>query len=317
MKMTGMLGALALAASMAQAQTRAPDSPPPAARAPDMTPDGTGSGPYPASKAVDPALPGHVVYRPMDLAAVKGQLGVLVWGNGGCRADGASARHHLMEIASHGYVVIAPGAILSGPGAPPTVDRQDRRAADGRLPMVQTTPEQVRAGLDWALNENRRAGSPLRGRIDPAQLAVAGHSCGGLQALIVGADPRIRSVIVHNSGVFTDGSNPITGITVDKSLLAKIHTPILYVLGGRDDVAWPNGSDDFERIDHVPAALVTADVGHGGTFAQPNGGRAAQIAVDWLNWTLRGDRAAGHSFIGADCALCADAAWSIRTKNIR
>ena len=54
-----------------------------------------------------------------------------LWGaahtiNGGCSDDGASSRFHLLEIASHGYLVIASGRILSGPGAPP---REPRPAA--------------------------------------------------------------------------------------------------------------------------------------------------------------------------------------------
>ena len=67
----------------------------------------------------------YVVYQPKDLAGAesKGKLGVYVWGNGGCSADGASSRFHLTEIASHGYVVIVPGKILSGPKAPPRAGR--------------------------------------------------------------------------------------------------------------------------------------------------------------------------------------------------
>ncbi|RYE04070.1 MAG: hypothetical protein EOP61_02045, partial [Sphingomonadales bacterium] len=83
-------------------------------------PDTKGTGPWAARKEVDPTLPDHVVYRPANLSALaKRKLGVLVWGNGGCVDDGASARFHLAEIASHGYLVIAPGKILSGPGAAP------------------------------------------------------------------------------------------------------------------------------------------------------------------------------------------------------
>src|SRR3712207_5557475 len=61
----------------------------------DALPDTKGTGPYPALKEVDPLLPTHVVYRPADLSRLgKKKLGVLVWGNGGCRDDGASARLH-------------------------------------------------------------------------------------------------------------------------------------------------------------------------------------------------------------------------------
>ena len=41
--------------------------------------------------------------------------------------------------------------------------------------------------IDWALKENIRKGSPYYGRIDATQIAVSGWSCGGVQALQVGA----------------------------------------------------------------------------------------------------------------------------------
>jgi dienelactone hydrolase len=279
-------------------------------------PDTPGTGPYPAFKQVDPTLPDHVVYRPRDLSKLgKTKLAVLVWGNGGCRDDGASARHHLAQIASHGYLAIAPGKILSGPGAVTVAPRPTDGGVEARQ-GVATTYRDVLAGIDWAVAENARKGSPYYGKIDTAKVAVAGHSCGGLQAIQAGADPRVKTVIVHNSGVFTDGTNPIKGMTVDKSLLLKLHTPVLYVLGGKLDVAWVNGSDDYKRIGHVPVALLDAPVGHGGTFREVNGGEVAGFAVDWLNWQLRGDKRAAKRFVGAGCGLCQNPKWKLERKGI-
>ncbi|GAA0298687.1 hypothetical protein GCM10009087_05650 [Sphingomonas oligophenolica] len=282
----------------------------------DAMPDTPGSGPYPAAKLVDPGFADHVIYRPANLKALGSRkLGVLVWGNGGCSADGASARLHLEEIASHGYLVIAPGRVLSGPGAPPRTKSPGAPGALGAL-GVDTTTAQVAAGIDWALAENARPASPLYRRIDPQMVAVSGHSCGGLQALQIAGDPRIRAVIIHNSGIFADGTNPIRGITVDKSLLQTLHTPILYIMGGPTDIAWPNGNDDYRRIDKVPAVLVSLGVGHGGTFHQPNGGRVTQVDVAWLDWQLRHDNAAARWFSGASCRLCTNSEWTVLKKKI-
>ena len=77
-----------------------------------------------------------------------------------------------------------------------------------------------------------------------------------------------------------------------------------------------NGNDDFDRIDSVPAAIVSTPVGHGGTFQQANGGKVSQVDVAWLAWQLRGDAAMGHWFKGADCRLCAAPDWTIRKKRI-
>ncbi|RSV41208.1 hypothetical protein CA234_10070 [Sphingomonas sp. ABOLE] len=275
--------------------------------------DTPGTGPYPAVKRTDSALPDHVLYQPADLSALGAKkLGVLVWGNGACSDDGASVRLHLAEIASHGYLVIAPGRILTGPGAPPPPQTPPPPGPLG----IRTTTAQVAAGIDWALAENARRGSPLFGRIDPRLVAVSGHSCGGLQALEIAADPRVHAVIVHNSGVFKDGTNPIRGITIDKAALRRLHTPVLYVMGGPSDIAWPNGNDDFDRIDTVPAMLASLDVGHGGTFQDANGGRVTPVDVAWLEWQLRGDPAAARWFQGPDCRLCTDPAWTVRKKRI-
>lgn len=283
----------------------------------DARPDTPGTGPFAAIKEVDPSLPDHVVYRPADLGKLGGRkLGVLVWGNGGCAADGASARFHLLEIASHGYLVIAPGKIMTGMARPPRAPAPGPAGAPPQLPPVATTARDVAVGIDWALAENARATSRYKGLVDPASIAVAGHSCGGLQALQIAADPRVRTVLVHNSGVFTDGTNPIQGLKVDKSLLKTVHTPIIYFIGGKGDVAYPNGTDDFARIDHVPAVLVDSDVGHGGTFREPNGGKVAQLSVDWLEWQLRGDKEAARTFVGPDCRLCGDPKWSIQRKGL-
>lgn len=282
-----------------------------------VLPDSPGTGPYPAIKEVDARFPDHVVYRPRNLQALgKQRLGVLVWGNGGCRSDGARQRLHLLELASHGFLVIAPGSIESGPGTAPVEPNPMDRRVGPPVETIKTTAAQVAAGIDMALAENARAGSPYFGRIDPAQIAVSGTSCGGLQALMVAADPRIKAVVVHNSGVFKDGSNPIRGLTVDKSLLLKLHTPVLYILGGPSDVAFPNGSDDFDKIEHVPVVLASIDVGHGGTFRERNGGAVAPVAVDWLAWQLRGDQKAAKRFTGTPCGLCQEAGWTVRRKKI-
>jgi len=279
------------------------------------TPDLPGTGNFPAMREVPSGLPDHIVYRPRNLEALGDRpLGVVLWGNGGCYDDAASARLHLLEIASHGYVAIAPGKAYSGPGAITAPPRVPHRPGE-KFPPVKTMPSDLIAGLDWILGENERAGSPFEGLINSNMIAVAGHSCGGLQAIAVSADPRIATTIVHNSGVLDpDAFNPINGFSVAKAELRAMHGPVLYILGGESDIAYPNGMDDFERIGHVPVAVANLDVGHGGTFQQPYGGRAAAVAVNWLEWQLRGDEAASLWFVGENCRLCQDADWTYAAK---
>lgn len=275
-----------------------------------------GSGPYPAMMEVDPSLARHVVYRPHDLSAFGGarKLGIYVWGNGACSDDGASVPNHLLEIASYGYLVIASGytgeelkRVQAARGEP----------QEGAPPVMPTSAQDMRDGLDWALAENGRAGSPYRGKLDPEMTAASGFSCGGVQALeLATSDERINALIVHNSGLFPEDAERMAGMDLPKSALARLRMPVLYVQGGESDIAWNNGYDDFTRIDHVPAALVGLPVGHGGTYFEPHGGAAAMIATDWLEWQLRGDKAAARTFIGANCRLCTVPGWTIERKKL-
>lgn len=277
----------------------------------DATPDMPGTGPYPALKEIDPGLSDHVIYRPADLAALgRTKLGVYVFGNGGCTDDGASARLHLLEVASHGYLAIAPGAIYNGPGRS---ERPQQPASDPAT-AAPTRPVQLREAIDWALAENDRAGSRYFGRIDTSAIAISGYSCGGVQALMVADDPRARTAVIMNSGLFVDGPTRMAGMDVTKNLLVGLHFPTLYILGGPTDIAYPNGMDDFSHIDHVPVAVANIDRGHGGTYWEPNGGAAARVVVDWLDWRLRANTAAARTFLGAECGLCVDPAWTLETK---
>lgn len=283
-------------------------------------PDTPGTGAFPAIKEEVASLPDHVVYRPADLGRLGSRkLGLYLFGNGGCSNDGASSRLHLLEIASHGYLAIALGRIRTGPGAtaPPDPPRPPAApGAPGTLPPPATDAKGLVAALDWALARNADVSSPYHGRIDPTAVAVSGYSCGGLQALQVAADPRIRTLVVMNSGLFNEGS-PIPGMNVPKSLLETLHAPTLYVLGGETDIAYANGMDDFARIGRVPAFVGNVvGVGHGGTYWEPNGGRAAAAVVAWLDWQLRGDERAATTFVGKSCGLCVDAAWKVDKKRI-
>ena len=287
-------------------------------------PDTPGTGAFPALKEEVPSLPDHVVYRPADLGKLGStKLGLYLFGNGGCSNDGASSRMHLLEIASHGYLAIALGRIRSGPGAttPPSPAPKPAPPPAGGAPpaglAAATDAKGLITALDWALAQNADPASPYRGRIDPTAVAVSGYSCGGLQALQVASDPRIKTLVVMNSGIFNDGASRITGVSVSKALLDTLHTPTLYVLGGETDIAYQNGMDDFARINHVPVFVGNVvGVGHGGTYWEPNGGKAAAAVVSWLDWQLRGDKRAAGMFVGRDCALCVDPAWKIDKKRI-
>ena len=274
-------------------------------------PDSIGTGPFPAKKLQYPGLPQAVVYQPTDLGRLgRLKMPIYVFGNGACSEDGASQRQHLLEVASNGYLVIAPGGIYSGPGVTVT-------PASWAAHRDKTKYRQLGEEIDWANAENSRKGSPFYHKLDTAHVAVSGYSCGGIQALKYAGDPRVSTFVIMNSGILNSDSAGSGEMAAEKSLLAKIDKPILYVLGGKDDVAYPNGMDDFARLPPVPAAVINTPVTHDGTYSEPNGGRAAQAVVAWLQWQLRGDRAAATWFLGKDCKLCRSPDWQISTRNLQ
>jgi hypothetical protein len=59
------------------------------------------------------------------------------------------------------------------------------------------------------------------------------------------------------------------------------------------------------------------NAGHLGTVSHPGGGEFANVASRWLKWTLKGDSAAGAMFVGANCELCTNSNWEVRSKGLR
>ncbi|OFI35708.1 hypothetical protein BFC17_12750 [Alteromonas lipolytica] len=280
-----------------------------------VLPDTEGTGAYPAEKKIMASLDTHTVYLPKDLAGLQDKkLGILLFGNGGCSGNGASSRNHLLEIASHGFLAIAPGRIYSGPGSEP----RPAPVIDPvmNLPKQETTYQDLLTALDWALAQNQDPESELYAKLDSEAVAVSGWSCGGVQAIKVAPDSRIKTVVLHNTGTFPDSHPFAKRMDISKQALASIHTPVIYLIGGPEDIAYENALDDFSKIDHVPAVMANLQVGHLGTFNEANGGRVAQVTLDWLQWQLYGDEAAGRTFTGRSCRMCLDPTWTIQRKGL-
>lgn len=271
-------------------------------------PELRGTGPYPAIMEVDLAFPTATIYRPDDLAGLgKRRLGLVLWGNGACSDDGASAHRYLSELASHGYLVIAPGRPLTGPLA--------QSGAPTPAPM-RTTVNDLRAALEWALAENGRRGSPFYRRINPLWIAAAGHSCGAMQAMILADDPRIATLIINNSSLMPVlPDNP--PLVMHEQRLRGIRRPTLMILGGESDIVWRYALATFDKLNGVPVFLGSHETGHEGTFAKVNGGENARVAVEWLQWQLEGNPLSAGTFAGNNCRLCADPSWSVRKKGLR
>ncbi|GAA1776623.1 cellulose binding domain-containing protein [Luedemannella helvata] len=262
----------------------APTSGPTTSRPPACTTPGGGSGPYPAGYETSGSLPNHTIYRPECLPTEK--LPVLAWSQGACSANGTAALNFLREIASHGFLVIANGN-PNGSGS--------------------STASWLTQSMDWAVAENARQGSKYYGRLDTSKIAVAGFSCGGLEAYEVSNDARITTTVIFSSGLLNDAND---------YQLRRLTKPIAYFIGGTSDIAYPNAMDDWGKLPSgLPAFMGNLNVGHGGTYDQYNGGEFGRVMVLYLKWRLKGDQNAGRNFVGSNCGLCGTQ-WQVQQKNL-
>ncbi len=254
--------------------------------------DGGGSGPYKAVMTDDEGLPGFTIYRPNDLQSaskIEGNLPVVLFGNGGCYRSSQPYAKFLTEIASHGYVLMAVGEwrIEHDPDEAKVWELDDEKSTL----KTGDAKSLVNTALNWLEKENLRAGSEFYQTVNTQNVAAMGYSCGGIQALIMGTlgDERIKTVVGMNTGAFINGG-PLNGM-ITKDDLQKLTTPIIYMLGGEEDDAAPNGRDDFKRINHVPVVLATyPSVGHTATYQDHQGGAFGQMARTWLDYQLKGKK---------------------------
>jgi len=139
---------------------------------------------------------------------------VVIWGNGGCYADGGTAyQRFLWQVASYGVMFISPGTIL------------------GESNRGRTNATWMTGAIDWI---TKAAGKGNYTHVDPSRIATWGQSCGGTEALANAQDPRISSVGVFDSGSRTEADS--------KAIVGKISKPVFYFIGGVSDSAYPNVS---------------------------------------------------------------------------
>jgi hypothetical protein len=322
--------------------------------APVQGPPPTGSGLYPAVIEGDPGVPGHTIYRPQNLSTFsqKNPLPVVAWGNGGCANSSSFYAPFLAEIASQGFLVVAIGPFT--PGETPnrgsgmgmgssTKSAQLLEALDWATAENKRQDSKYYQKLDpskFAVFGHSCGGlQALEVSSDPRITTTLVMDSGVVTpgampktGMPPGAAPKVGAPQGEvQPGAAQQGTMPKAGMppgaapkpgamggamAVGKDILQKLHSPVIYINGGEKDMAYANGLDDFQKIDKVPVAMANLDVGHGGTYSQPNGGEFGRVAVAWLKWMLKKDETAGKMFSGESCGLCKDDKWKFEKKKM-
>lgn len=158
-----------------------------------------GTGKYgPVSYRTTSEFPGYTVYVPPKGGSEK--FPVILWANGMCSDDGSGFSNFLLEVSSHGYIIIANGAPGSGMSKQAKQDKMSKA-----LNMVM-----------------KQAGSGVLVNADKSRIAAAGQSCGGMNSYMMAKEPRIKCI-----GIF-DGAKGA----------AKFSQPVGFFVGGSSDMAY-------------------------------------------------------------------------------
>jgi hypothetical protein len=259
----------------------------------------SGSGPHQVTVETnsDPGIKEGTIFRPADLRTAE-KYPIFVWGEGACTENGLANSAAMGEIASHGYFVVADGT----PNG--TVNRTMDRA------QLAAMGAPLMAYIDWAIAENDKSCSAYYQSLDTTKIAANGFSCGGLMSQAMVLDARVTTWGVNSSGM--------AGAAQD--FYDMIHTPVLFVEGGPNDMAYDGALEGYNAISKltVPVLWFSKDLGHGGDLSTARGGDFTKIDLAWLNWWLKGDETATGKglLVGASCPYCNDSAWEYKSKNI-
>lgn len=182
----------------------------------------------------------------------------------------------LQSWARAGYVVAAPVFPLSNADAPGGPDEDD----------VINQPRDMSFVISSMLSLSQRGAGPLAGLVDPARVAVAGHSDGGETALAAAysrrfADPRVGAAVIL-SGAEMSG--------VGGYAFARAGPPLLAAQGTADTFNEPRYTNAYFNIAKRPKFLLRLlGAGHlpPYTYEQPQLSIVERVTIAFLDGYLK------------------------------
>ncbi|MFE0153244.1 acetylxylan esterase [Nonomuraea sp. NPDC059007] len=221
----------------------------------------------------------NTLYYPRDIARSPLRHPVIVWGNG-TGAVPLVYRELLLHWASHGFIVSAANTPMSNLGI------------------------SMRAGIDGLTARDADPSSVFHGRVALDRIGASGHSQGGAAAIVVGADPRVDTILPIQPGPLAD--------------IDAVRGPAFLMAGQYDSIVWPALVKAFYNdADHIPALYGEVRGADHITVAGDPGPFAAPTTA-WFRLQLMDDPEARPVFYGPDCGICTDRrTWSDVRRNPR
>jgi dienelactone hydrolase len=209
---------------------------------------------------------------PVDQPAA-GRFPLVVFSHG-LRGSPERYQAALTGWAAAGFMVVAP-----------TFPHTSEYATDFRRSDIARQPDDVRYVLAQVRRLDATPGDPLAGHIDTARVAAIGHSAGGYTTMglfTAGHDPSLRAGVIM-AGWLAPGA--FAGPPATMLFLQGTADPI--VPEARSRVA-------YDRVPWSKAYLLLRRNSHA-TYLRPGQigyDLMESTVIDFLRWTLQGDRAA-------------------------
>jgi hypothetical protein len=244
------------------------------------------TGPFPITRDVNTGPAGaYDVFRPSMLGAAGRKHPIVSWANGTLFSL-TNYQKLLEHWASHGLVVIAGHSMSTAGGGT------------------------HKAGIDFMIAENARAGSPYFGVLDTAHVAAAGHSQGGGATIAAGAQKPGPIALTTTLPLM-----PILSFESDTSIVSKQTAP-MFNINATMDTRDPTGAVAMQIYANAKTELVQA--AFIGIHEDAMGPAMLAPTLAWFRLELMGDDAARPMFFPpGTCGLCTNTAWKqVRYQNV-